>query len=207
MTLEMLRLPAYDGSGIDGSLFTDVTDFARDTHWLNGIAQVWTTYSIGVFVLLLLVGWWISRRKDDARMTAALTAPICVVVAFLVTEVIKSQIAEVRPCRSLPADFILESCPVPTDYALPSGHTTFAMATAVALLYVDRRLGVLAVVLAVLEGASRVYVGAHYPHDVLAAIVVAVVVVMAVSLVLRHLLVGVVGWLRRGPLRPLLVAT
>ncbi|TWP36818.1 phosphatase PAP2 family protein [Leekyejoonella antrihumi] len=206
MQHEALHLPAYNGSHIDGSIFTDVTNFARHTQWLNRAAEDWTTYSIGVFIILLLVGWWISRRKDTATMTAALVAPIAVLVAFLVTEIIKSQIAELRPCRSMPHAFIIESCPAPTDYAMPSGHTTFAVATAIALLIVNRKLGMLTLLLAILEGVSRVYVGAHYPHDVVAAFIVAIVVVIPVSLILRRLLVGLVGWLRRGPLRPLLLA-
>lgn len=204
MPTPALSIPSYDGARIDGSLFDDVTRFARDTQWLNSAAEAWTTYSIGLFVVLLLVGWWISRGRSDRQMTAALVAPICVVVAFLVTEVIKSQIGEVRPCRSLPHAFIIEKCPAPTDYALPSGHTTFAAAVAVALFFVNRRLGIVAAILAILEGISRVYVGAHYPHDILAAMAVALVVVLIAEPLLRRLLQGTVSALRRGPLHALL---
>lgn len=206
MSLQTLPIPNYDGARIDGSLFDDVTRFARHTRWLSSAVEAWTTYGIGVFVVLLLVGWWISRPRGDRQMTAALVAPISVAVAFLVTEVIKSQIGELRPCRSLPHAFIIEKCPAPTDYALPSGHTTFAVAVAVALYFVNRRLGIIATLLAILEGVSRVYVGAHYPHDVIAAMVVALVVVLIVSPLLRKILRGFIGRLRQGPLHGLLSA-
>lgn len=207
MPLPALSIPNYDGARIDGSLFVDVTQFARHTRWLNSAAEAWTTYSIGLFIVLLVVGWWISRPRGDRQMTAALVAPIGVVVAFGVTEVIKSQIGELRPCRSLPHAFIVEKCPAPTDFALPSGHTTFAVAVAVALFFVNRRLGIVAALLAILEAISRVYVGAHYPHDVLAAMAVAVVVVLIASPLLRRLLQRTVTALRRGPLRVVLNAS
>ncbi|MEV8064852.1 phosphatase PAP2 family protein [Streptomyces sp. NPDC085995] len=47
-------------------------------------------------------------------------------------------------------------------------HTTTAAATVGALALLDRELRRIVLVLAALEGASRVYVGAPYPHDVAA---------------------------------------
>jgi undecaprenyl-diphosphatase len=36
MTTSITTAQGIDGAAIDGGLYTDVTDFARDTHWLNG---------------------------------------------------------------------------------------------------------------------------------------------------------------------------
>ena len=49
------------------------------------------------------------------------------------------------------------------DFSFPSDHATVAGAVAGGLGIVDRRLGRIAVGLAVLMAAARVYVGAHYP--------------------------------------------
>jgi membrane-associated phospholipid phosphatase len=197
---------AFDGSGIDGSLFTSVTNFARDTPWLNTPMQVWTNLGLGVFAVLMVMGWWNARRRDDTAMTLALAAPICVGTAFAVAEVAKKLVAEVRPCYSLPHDYFVDSCPAPTDYAFPSGHTTTAAATVAALFLLDRRLSAIAAIFAVIEGFTRVYVGDHYPHDVLGAAVLAMPVAYLTSLVLRRLATGLVANLRNGSLRPLLTA-
>ncbi|MFF4312812.1 phosphatase PAP2 family protein [Streptomyces sp. 900105755] len=198
--------PALDGSGIDGSLFTSVTDFARDTKWLNTPMEVWTNLGLGVFAILMIAGWWTARRRGPRAMTVALAAPVAVLTAFAAAEVVKKLVAEVRPCRSMPHAYFVDTCPAPSDYAFPSGHATVAAATVAALFLLDRRLSAVAAVFAVLEGFSRVYVGAHYPHDVLGSAAVALPVAFLVSAALSRWATPLVGSLSHGPLRPLLAA-
>ncbi|MDT2009936.1 phosphatase PAP2 family protein [Rhodococcus opacus] len=69
----------------------------------------------------------------------------------------------------------------------------------------QRRLGIVAA--ALLIGLSRVYVGAHYPHDVAAALVMGVVVGPATAVTLRKYANPVVAKLPTGPLRPVLTGT
>ncbi|MFJ2958321.1 phosphatase PAP2 family protein [Streptomyces sp. NPDC087270] len=199
-------LLAFDGSHIDGSLFTSITDLARDTRWLNGFVEWWTNVQLGVFAVLMVVGWWRARRRDGAAMTLALAVPVSVGVAFACAEVVKKIVAEQRPCRSLPHAFIVETCPVPNDYAFPSGHTTVAAASVAALFLLDRRLSAIAVLFAVLEGFTRVYVGAHYPHDVIGSALLALPVAYLTSLALRRLATPTVTRLRERLPIPLLVA-
>lgn len=54
----------------------------------------------------------------------------------------------------------------PDVFSFPSGHTAVAFAVAVAVGGPGDALGVVALVLASGIGASRVYLGAHYPLDV-----------------------------------------
>ncbi|ANP53103.1 undecaprenyl-diphosphatase [Streptomyces griseochromogenes] len=206
MTAAATAQLAFDGSGIDGSLFTSVTDFARDTRWLNTPMEVWTNLGLGVFAVLMVMGWWAARRRGAQAMAVALAAPVAVVTAFSVAEVIKKVVGEVRPCRSMPHAYLVDACPAPSDYAFPSGHSTVAAAAVAALFLLDRRLSVIAAVFAVVEGFSRVYVGAHYPHDVLGSVVLALPVAYLTSLALRRWATPLVAALSRGALRPLLTA-
>jgi undecaprenyl-diphosphatase len=81
-----------------------------------------------------------------------------------------------------------------------------AGAVAVGLLLVDRRLGLLATVLALLMAFARVYVGAHYPFDVIAGLLVGGAVTTIGWIVVRHPMRLLVDALCRTPLRPLLAA-
>ncbi|MEV5704764.1 phosphatase PAP2 family protein [Actinoallomurus sp. NPDC052274] len=205
MTVHPVQL-AFDGSGIDGSLFTAITDIARDTRWLNTPLEMWTNAGLGVFAVLMLVGWWNARRRDTPAMTVALAAPVAVAVAFTIAEVAKKLITEVRPCYSLPHDYFVSACPVRTDYAFPSGHATVAAATVAALWLLDRRLSIIAAAFAVLEGFTRVYLGDHYPHDVIGAALLALPVAYLLSRALGHVAVPLVARLRTGALAPVLTA-
>lgn len=197
---------AFDGSGIDGSLFTSVTDFARDTKWLNTPMELWTNLGLGVFALLMVMGWWTARRRDTRTMTVALAAPVAVMTAFAAAEVVKKIVGEVRPCRSIPHAYLVDTCPAPSDYAFPSGHSTVAAAAVAGLFLLDRRLCTIAAVFALIEGFSRVYVGAHYPHDVVGSAILALPVAFLTSLALRRWATPLVASMSRGALRPLLTA-
>ncbi|MGW5115277.1 phosphatase PAP2 family protein [Streptomyces noursei] len=206
MAATLASASGLNGAGIDGDLYTSVTDFARHTRWLNTAAFAYTSYGIALFAVFLLAGWWIARRHDTRTMTSALLAPLAVVLAFLVNDGIKSVFQEPRPCRALPHDFLIEPCPPLDDYAFPSNHTTVAFAVAAALFFVNRRLAAVATLAAALMGASRVYVGAHYPHDVLVAALTGSCTAALVMLLARPLAAPAVDRLRAGSLRTLLTS-
>ncbi|WP_434600034.1 phosphatase PAP2 family protein [Streptomyces sp. A5-4] len=159
-------MPAFDGSSIDGSAYTQVVDLAHGSPgWLDGLVSTWSAYGLAVFALLMVIGWWQARSLGAAVAVRALAAPVIVVLAYGVNDALKAVVREDRPCRSLHV-ITLEACPAPGDWSFPSNHAAIAAACAVTLLFVSRRLGVVAVVAACAMAASRVWVGAHYPHDV-----------------------------------------
>jgi len=197
---------AFDGSGIDGSWYLDTTDFARHTSWLNGAMAAYSSVGITLFAILIVIAWWTARRADAAAMTAALAVPVAAVAAYLVNDAVKSIIAERRPCFAFPNAFLLEKCPPATDYSFPSNHTVVAAALTAALFLISRRFGFIAAVATAVMGWSRVYVGAHYPHDVAAGLVVGVVVGFATAVALRKYATPLIDKLSTGPLRPVLAA-
>ncbi|WP_405015121.1 phosphatase PAP2 family protein [Kitasatospora sp. NBC_01539] len=160
-------LAAFDGRAVDGGLYLRADHFAQ--HLPSAVRDAiaaFSAYGLGLLAVLMLVAWWRARRTDGAVMARALAAPLCVVAAFAADTALKGVLREPRPCRVLPAGPTLEACPAAGDWALPSNHTVIVFAGAAVLWLVDRRLGALALVLAVAMGVSRVLVGVHYPHDV-----------------------------------------
>ena len=68
---------------------------------------------------------------------------------------------------------------VPHTGAFPSGHAAAAFAAATVIAFASRRLAVPVYVLAALVAWSRVYVGVHWPLDVLGGAVLGVLVATA----------------------------
>src|SRR5690242_6504641 len=100
----------------DDGAFLTVTDFARDTHWLNTVMVGYSAGGIGLFGLLILAVWWHARSIDTAKMTAVLAVPTSAVTAYLANYAVKLLVAEQRPCYAFARAFILEACPPRNDY-------------------------------------------------------------------------------------------
>ena len=65
--------------------------------------------------------------------------------------------------------------PTPSEFSFPSGHTSSSFAAAAVFYrHLPKKLGVPSVILAGLIGFSRLYVGVHYPTDVLAGVVMGI---------------------------------
>lgn len=193
-------------AGAQEDWFGAVNHVARVTPWLHAPAQLYAEYGVGVFAVALLVSWWWARREGDLRkMTAALWAPIGALVALGVNQVLVAAFAEPRPYTVLPDAFILASRS--SDYSFPSDHAVMAGAVAAGVLLTHRRLGLVTMALALLMAFTRVYVGAHFPLDVVVGLVVGAAVTVAGYLLARPLGVRLVALLARTPVRPLLTTT
>ena len=62
----------------------------------------------------------------------------------------------------------------PHDFSFPSGHTIASFEAATVILLYNRKLGIPAMILAVLIAFSRLYLYVHYPTDVLASVVLGI---------------------------------
>ncbi|MFH8382007.1 phosphatase PAP2 family protein [Kitasatospora sp. NPDC018058] len=197
-------LAVYDGSGIDGSLYTRVNGWVQSApHWLNDVIKIWSAIGLGLFAVFMLYAWWRARGADSVLMARVLASPVIVVIAYGVNSVLKSLVDELRPCAQIRGSVSLETCPGTGDWSFPSNHSVIAFAAAISLWFVSRRLGVVATVFAALMAASRVWVGVHYPHDVAVGALVGILVALVLA-PLAGRCGPLVDRMRSGALRPLL---
>jgi undecaprenyl-diphosphatase len=162
---------ARGGSNPDVSLLYDINGLAKDTpSWLDRTTEFIGEYGIMLaMVLLALWCWWSVRRRGTAEdSTAAVAglvwAPLAAGIALLVNIPIRGFVERPRPFLDHQG---LEVLVVgKTDYSFVSDHATMAMAIGAGLFLAHRRFGFAAIGLALAEGFCRVYMGVHYPTDV-----------------------------------------
>lgn len=105
------------------------------------------------------------------RRTGVLAAQSLVMDFLLVNVVLKVLVNRVRPYVAV--EGLIPIARLPADASFPSGHTgaSFAVAS-VLFLCMPKKIGIPAIFLAALIGFSRLYLGVHYPTDVLAGALV-----------------------------------
>ena len=60
------------------------------------------------------------------------------------------------------------------DFSFPSGHTIASFEAATAIMLHNKKLGIVAIILAVMISFSRLYLYVHYPTDVLTSVVLGI---------------------------------
>jgi membrane-associated phospholipid phosphatase len=150
-------------------LYRDVTDLAHDApEWLRTFADIGTEGGLLLLMAVAVLGWWRSRRGEARAVALAVLVPVATAAAYVLSEIVKSLIHEERPCRAVVgAAASIVQCPPEGDWSFPSNHSTIAAALAVGISIAWRAALWLALPVGLLTGFSRVFVGAHYPHDVL----------------------------------------
>jgi len=151
-------------------------DILKSINPPNPNSQVWKSASQSVYPMsaILVVGTlaygFIDQNKQVQHNGYDLL--LCTGISLTITEILKRTVDRTRPAEAYPG--VIFSASPSVDRSFPSGHTSqaFAMATTVSLQYRKWYVVVPAYLWAGSVGYSRMYLGKHYPTDVLAGAVV-----------------------------------
>ncbi|MEV6180827.1 phosphatase PAP2 family protein [Streptomyces sp. NPDC052016] len=196
---------AASGSNPDVDLLYDINGLAKDApHWLDRVVEFVGEYGLLLAMVLLIVWcWWTVRRRpgsaeEAAGSVAALVwAPLAAGVAVLVNVPIRGFVERPRPFLDHQGLEVLVSGK--TDYSFVSDHATITMAMAVALFVANRKFGLVGLGIGLLEGFCRVYMGVHYPTDVVGGFALGTAVALLLSPVASALLTPVLKAVDRSP--------
>ena len=150
---------------------------------LTPLSQLFRPAGISAVVLLTVV-YLLARNRSILPIVAAAAAAGA---AFVLANVAKVIANRPRPYLAMAGAVLRQSPAHGTSF--PSSHTAVTLAVAIALVpFLARPLAAAGIGYAVLVGWSRVYLGVHYPVDVLAGAGIGMAVGGAVLLALRKLL-------------------
>jgi len=125
-----------------------------------------------LFVILAAVVFIAARGKRD-EMRGLVVLVIAVLISDFMATSLKNVFLRVRPCHALEGVRLLVGCS--GSYSFPSGHATNIFTAMVFLSFMYKRLAPFFLALAVAVAYSRVYLGVHYPADVLSGAVLGAV--------------------------------
>jgi membrane-associated phospholipid phosphatase len=150
-----------------------------------------------LFAALLLTGLVLARHHDSRTLAAAGWAAVATLAAVAVNQPVGHIFGEARPYITHP-DMLRLAQPT-ADFSFPSDHAVMAGAVAAGLLVFSRPLGLVALGAGLLMAFARVYIGAHYPWDVVAGLALGSGLAWGGWLLLQVPLTTLTAWLRRQP--------
>ena len=169
-------------AGVDQDVFTWVVEHrAAPFDWLFVALSAAGHAGLVWIALAPVLALW--ARKPVLFTTVATAATVW--SADLLALLLKSVFDRERPYEAISAADPLLRWDV--GGSLPSGHAATSVAGVVVLTYLIGRGGVWLALLALAIGFGRVYVGVHYPLDVLAGAVLGAAVGLAAVATLRRL--------------------
>lgn len=151
---------------MDYRIFQIVNQFAGKSGVLDNLMIVLAKYGVLLMALPLLYMWF---RGDEDKKKVVLLSLLSMAIALLVNQIIGHIYFRQRPFAFHEVNLFLAKS---ADPSFPSDHSAFVFGIAWLITLKDRRIGVFALAIGVLVGISRIFVGTHYPGDVLGGAVV-----------------------------------
>lgn len=135
-----------------------LTSFFKFMTFLGDQGKIW------IFILLLLL-----IQKDTRKL--AFKAILSIIAVTIFMEIIKHIVTRPRPFITHPQ---LISLIKPGGYSFPSGHTGSSFVIAfVCFKQLPKKYSIPIFIIACLIACSRLYLGVHYPTDILGGILLA----------------------------------
>ena len=197
--------------GLNNSIYLDFNHLSRHTAWAHGFMHNYALWLgpvllAAVFVATYTIAWW---RRAPRAAALLILGGIATIGALGLNQLVGHAAKELRPYATRPNVLVLVA--KTSDYSFPSDHSVVAGGLTISVLLVlgngawrrqrharrgpleeAAKGGSVPMAVRVLAAASaalglflcfaRVYVGAHYPGDVVAGYLLAAVAVFAVSL-------------------------
>lgn len=121
-----------------------------------------------VFIFILIFMWF----RDDFHKRLSFNAVISAGVTLFIHTLIKSFYFKPRPFIKRRVGILI---PSKMDSTFPSKHTLLVFAVSTSIFLHKRTLGLIMWVLSMLTGFSRIWVGHHYPFDIIGSAFIATI--------------------------------
>jgi len=138
-------------------------------------------YILGIFLLFFLFRPKQNKKENKYMVLVAMMAGL--VARFVVKSVILLFYDRPRPYMDLSSTHKLISLsPIENLQSFPSGHAIFFFALSTVVYSFNKRLGIFFIICSIIMSIARVFVGVHWPSDILAGAVLGMLVGVVIRL-------------------------
>lgn len=157
---------------MDIYLFNIVNGLARK-RWLVDYSGVFLAEYLGYFLILGVVFLLIAEKDWRRRIYFFSLSAISVILARgIIVEIIRFFYDRPRPFEALGIEPLILNNGAPSS---PSGHAAFFFALALAVFFTNKKWGYWFFAGALLIGIARIFIGIHWPLDILAGAAVGLI--------------------------------
>jgi len=153
-------------------IFWLINNLAGRWNWLDVVAVFCAQYLFYVLILGVVIYFVADRRRWQDM--AIISIGSAIIARFGLTTIIRWSYYHPRPYWVLQNVHLLLA--KETEASFPSGHTIFAFALAMGVYLYNKKLGRWYFIAAGLIGVARVFVGAHWPFDIVAGAALGILV-------------------------------
>ena len=162
-------------------LFIAINNFAGRWSWLDSLMIFSAEYLMYVMILVVLVYViWNYKLWKNMALVAIGSA---IVARFGVAELIRYFYYHARPYWVIAETHLLLTRS--TQSSFPSGHTIFMFALATGVYQYNKKAGTWFYASAILVGFARIFVGVHWPYDIVAGAVLGILTALVCGWVFR----------------------
>ena len=155
---------------IDLYLFNLINGFAGRWAWLDYVGMFCAEYLGYVLLAVLAVFLAINFKKYWKMVLEAIIAAI--ITRFILTDFIRWLWFRPRPFVAL--NFISLINQSPKEASFPSGHASFFFALSTIVYFYNKKAGIIFYIASLLIVLGRVFVGIHWPLDILVGAILGV---------------------------------
>lgn len=136
-------------------------------------------FLIGIFLFLIFSK---NKQKKELAIFSVLSLALFYLFNFVIGKIY------FRPRPFIFFNFTPLVNVAASESSFPSAHTGLAFCLAFSVYFINKRLGLLFLILALLIGISRIFVGVHWPSDILAGIFFGLICVLVIKIIFKKIL-------------------